>query len=143
MVSVKTFMSFALALSCVTSMGGCTTVVGRPILPEQVASISPGKTAKDDLLNKLGTPFAIVTREDLVRSDAFFTLFPEANSNDDIYYYHYGVSSRYDIPVFPYFGSFEKTKTDRLWVLVNSRKGIVENYAYKRYEADVVYGKSP
>ena len=151
-----------LAACLVMSIASCAHV-GRPIPDKQVQSIIPGKTTKSDLIEMLGSPSEMVTRDGTidiptiiaashsnpypyytVRGDTFFTLFPEANDSDRVYYYHYSVKWDYP-PVFLllYYAEFGKTKSDRLWVLVNEKTGIVQDYAFRQYEKDTVFGRSP
>jgi hypothetical protein len=150
-----------LAACLVISVAGCAHV-GHPIQDKQVKSIIPGKTTKNELIDLLGSPLDVVSRDGTiniptimvashsnpypsyaVRGDTFFTLFPKASDSDTIYYYHYSVKWDYP-PVFLllYFAEFGKTKTDRLWVLVNEKTEIVEDYAYKKYDKNIVFARS-
>lgn len=62
---------------------------------------------------------------------------------DKIYFYRYSFNYKYPVFLVLYMGEFGKTKTDRLWVLVNEKTGTVVNYAFKQYERDTLFGMSP
>ena len=78
-----------------------------------------------------------------LRADTFFALFPPADEYRRVYYYYHAVSYKYPVWYVLYFGENGKAKIDRLWVLVNEQTGIVEDYAFKRYGEDTVFGRSP
>ncbi len=143
-------------------LAGCATT-GKPIRTEQVQSIIPGKSTKGDLLDMFGVPLAIASRDETLtlsspaitgkpfsrqlsyrlRADTFFALFPPADEYYRIYYFYHVVSYTYPVWYVLYFGENGKTKTDRLWVLVNEKTGIVEDYAFKRYGEDTIFGRAP
>jgi hypothetical protein len=141
---------------------GCATT-GTAIRTERVKSIVPGKSTKSDLLDMFGAPMTVASRDEILtlsstaimgkpfsnrfsyrlRADTFFALFPPVDEYRRIYYYYHAVSYKYPVWYVLYFGENGKTKIDRLWVLVNEQTGIVEDYAFKRYGEDTVFGRSP
>lgn len=141
---------------------GCATT-GAPIRTERVKSIIPGKSTKSDLLDMFGAPASVAAPGETLtlsstaimrkpfsnrfsyrlRADTFFALFPPADEYHRVYYFYHAVSYTYPVWYVLYFGENGKTKTDRLWVLVDERTGIVEDYAFKRYGEDTVFGRSP
>jgi hypothetical protein len=141
---------------------GCAAT-GAPIRAEQVNSLIPGKSTKSELLDRFGVPASIAARDETLAlsspsimgrpfwgrfvyylsSDTFFALFPPADEYHRIYYFYYALSYRYPVWYILYFGENGKTRTDRLWVLVNEKTGIVADYAYKQYGEDTVFGRSP
>jgi len=151
-----------LAVFLAASLLGCVTT-GATIRTERVKSIIPGKSTKSDLLDMFGAPASIAERDEILtlsstaimgkpfssrfsyrlRADTFFALFPLVDEYHRVYYYYYAVSYTYPVWYVLYFGENGKTKTDRLWVLVNEKTEIVEDYAFKRYEEDTVFGRSP
>lgn len=131
-------LNVVLAAFVALSLFGCTTT-GSPIRTERVKSIIPGKTTSSDLSGLFGTPTVLEAQS----TDTSFALFPEKNDYDMIYFYRYAFSYRYPIFLVVYMGEFGKTKTDRLWVLVNEKTGTVEDYAFKQYERDTIFGRSP
>jgi hypothetical protein len=57
-----------------------------------------------------------------------------------IYYYHHVRSSKAGyVLVFAIYGG--DPATDRLWVLVNEKTGIVEEFAFKKFEKPMVFGR--
>ena len=78
-----------------------------------------------------------------LRADTFFALFPPADEYRRVYYYYHAVSYKYPVWYVLYFGENGKAKIDRLWVLVNEQTGTVEDYAFKRYGEDTVFGRLP
>ncbi len=154
----KIFLAALLA----TSLLGCVAT-GVPLRTEQVKSIVPGKSTKNDLLDMFGAPASIASRNETLtlpspaimkkplsnrfsyklRADTFFTLFPPVDEYHRIYYFYRAVSYTYPVWYILYFGENGKTKTDRLWVLVNEKTGLIEDYAFKRYEEGTIFGRAP
>lgn len=128
----------ALTLFLALSLFGCATT-GSPIRTERVQSIIPGKTTSSDLSGLFGTPTVLVEQS----TNTSFALFPEMKDGDKIYFYRYSFNYKYPVFLVLYMGEFGKTKTDRLWVLVNEKTGTVVNYAFKQYERDTLFGMSP
>ncbi len=141
---------------------GCATT-GAPIRAERVKSIIPGKSTKNELLDMFGAPMVIASRDETLtlsstaimgkpfsnrfsyrlRADTFFALFPPVDEYHQVFYYYHAISYKYPVWFVLYFGENGKTKTDRLWVLVNEKTGLVEDYAFKQYGEDTVFGRSP
>ncbi len=141
---------------------GCATT-GVPIGTERVKSIIPGTSTKSDVFERFGVPASIAVRDEILtisstaimgkpfssrfvyrlNADTFFSLFPPVDEYHRVYYFCYAVSYTYPVWYVLYFGENGKTKTDRLWVLVNEKAGLVEDYAFKRYEEDTIFGRSP
>ena len=76
-------------------------------------------------------------------ADTFYELFPASRGSDDfrrIYYYRHVVSRK--MIVFMVLALYETgdTESDRLWVLVNEKTGIVEDYAFRKSGAATVFG---
>ncbi len=151
-----------LAVFFAASLPGCVTT-GTAIRTERVKAIIPGETTKSDLLNMFGAPASVSARDETLtlsstaimgkafsnrfsfrlRADTFFALFASADEYHRVYYFFHAVSYTYPVWYILYFGENGKTKTDRLWVMVDEHTGIVENYAFKRYGEDTVFGRAP
>ncbi len=135
---------------------------GSAIRPDRVQSLVPGISTKSQLFEKFGVPAIISAKDEIMtlsvapvpsgsnpnlgrsavkfRSDTFFTLFPPADEYHRVYYYYRVYTTSYPVWYILYFGTNGKTETDRLWVLVNEKTGLVKDYAYKRYGQDTVFG---
>lgn len=151
-----------LAVLLSTLLLGCATT-GATIRTERVKSIVPGRSTKGELLDMFGAPEAIASQDETITlsstaimgkpissrfvyslgADTFFALFPPADEYHRVYYFFHAVSYKYPVWYVLYFGENGKTKTDRLWVLVNEKTGLVEDYAFKQYGEDTVFGRSP
>jgi len=126
---------------------------------KQIDNIHPGKSTKYEILSSLGPPLAIAVRDEPVtfesptiwiirndhkpqlapgkyneiESDLFFELFSSQHDLTEYHrvYYYYSALSRLHI----WFGGmYKKAKTDidELWILVNEKTGIVEDYFLKK-----------
>lgn len=144
------------------SLLGCVTT-GTAIRTERVKAIIPGETTKSNLLDMFGAPASVSARDETItlpsaaimgkafsnrfsyklRADTFFALFAPADEYHRVYYFFHAVSYTYPVWYVVYFGENGKTKIDRLWVLVDEHTGIVEDYAFKRYGEDTVFGRAP
>ncbi len=173
---MKRSLVIAIAGLALLSATGCVVPAfpfktGEPIREEQVATISPGMTTKQDLLERLGPPTAIVAQHEIVaipasfawnagpatsfkmiareyrfQADTFFELFASGGGPDEyhrIYYYDYVVSTRTSHMFVVAFYDSGTIETDRLWVLVNEKTGIVEDYVFKKYNRKALYGRNP
>lgn len=132
---------------------------GEPIQEDRIKLIISGKTTKKEVFEWLGTPMAIATRDEItvilspgvwgaapsaappnsykIQPETFFELFSgdhEINEYHRVYYYQY-VSSKKTGYVGPFF-IYEsgKTVSDELWLLVNEKTGIIEDYVYKKHK---------
>ncbi len=157
-----------LALLLTALLAGCVAR-GAPLSAERVKSIIPGKSTKGDVLGMFGAPVSIAVQNEMLAvprpasmisafsgtgallpggatyrlgADTFFALFPTATEYHRVYYFYRSVSYRYPVFYLVYFGENGWAKTDRLWVLVEERTGIVEDYAFKKYGQDTVFGRT-
>lgn len=123
---------------------------------EEVLRIERGKTTKRELFERFGAPMAIAVQGEMVaipseviwssgkvlnvglyyetQADAFFEPFLSRGLGEfhRIYYYYSSLST-----MTAYFGllvlyEVSNTRADRLWVLVNERTGIVEDYLFRQ-----------
>ncbi len=143
---------------------------GEPLRKDKLETIIPGKTTKQDLFERFGPPTAIARRHEIIaipastnhkagsatsfkgipieyrlQSDTFFELFAgrELGEYHRIYYYEYVKSSLTGyIFVIAYYESGE-TETDRLWLLVNEKTGIVEDFVFKKHNEKAFFGPAP
>lgn len=140
-----------------------TLRTGKPIGEDNVLAMTPGTTTKSELFERLGAPTAIVVRDEVAavatprtwaapyRSEStysfdantFYELFPAGRESGEyrrIYYYHHVASRK--MMFFMLLALYERgdTKWDRLWVLVNEKTGIVEDYAFRKSGATTVFG---
>lgn len=128
----------------------------------EVRSVEPGKTTKRGLLLRFGAPTTIAGLSEILdisvppeepliqdssqyvmESDALFELFlagHQLNEYHRIYYYHSITRSDFIVGLFVFDYRGRKTKTDRLWVLVNEQTGLVEDYAFKRFGEHTLFG---
>jgi hypothetical protein len=162
-------VNIILVLLLAAQFAGCATT-GKPIKVEQVRSIVPGKTAKTELLEMFGAPAAVAAKAEVLvipgplrfvspnsnfrssfpnryssrfDTDTFFALFASAAEHHRIYYFYHAVSYRHPVWYLVYFGEGGHMSTDRLWVLVDEQTGIVEDYAFKEYGEDMLFGRNP
>lgn len=137
---------------------GCLTLFkysGTEIKAAQVAQIQPGKTLKRDALEWFGAPMTISARGEIVvipkasvpdkeyrvprrptvvESDTFFDLFSpkvEFTEYHRVYYFYFSESR--ELMYFLILAMYDEidTKFDKLWLLVDERTGIVEDYFFK------------
>ncbi len=155
------------AAAVVLCIGGClpsiTLRTGKPIVEDNVLAMTPGTTTKSELFERLGAPTAIVARDEVpvvaapptwaapyrsastysFDANTFYELFPAAGESGEysrIYYYRHVASRK--MSYFMILAVYESggTTTDRLWVLVNEKTGIVEDYAFRKSGATTVFG---
>ena len=125
---------------------------GTPIETEQLNKIQPGKTTKNEVFEWIGPPIAVLASNEFypvrmppkgarssiqssIQPDTFFELFSSQHQFHEyhrVYYFHYAFS-RGNI----YAGVFvtvqtSKVKFDKLWLLVNEKTGIVEDYKFRK-----------
>ena len=137
---------------------GCLTLFkysGTEIKAAQVAQIQPGKTLKRDALEWFGAPMTISARGEIVvvpkasvpdkeyripriltvvNSDTFFDLFsPEVEFTEYHRVYYFYFSESRDLTYYFLVAKYNEidTKFDKLWLLVDERTGIVEDYFFK------------
>lgn len=140
-------------------MPGCLTLFkysGSEIKEARVAQIQPGKTLKRDALEWFGAPMVISARDEIVvvpkasipdreyrvprrptivNSDTFFDLFysrVEFTEYHRVYYFYFSESR--DLTYYFLVAKYNEieTKFDKLWLLVDERTGIVEDYFFKQ-----------
>ena len=132
---------------------------GTPIETEQLNKIQPGKTTINEVFEWIGAPTAILASNEFypirmpqtyakyagsslqssiqssIQSDTFFELFSSQHQFHEyhrVYYFHYAFS------ISMYYGGVivnvetHKTKFDKLWLLVNEKTGIVEDYKFRK-----------
>ena len=124
---------------------------GTRIETEQLNKIQPGKTTKNEVFEWIGPPMAVLASNEFnpvpmpfmwesrvrssIQSDTFFELFSskyQFHEYHRVYYFYYAVSRKTG-----YIGPFvsvetTKTKFDKLWLLVNEKTGIVEDYKFRK-----------
>lgn len=149
-------------------LGGCipsvTLRTGHPIVDNQVKAIVPGITTKTELFERFGAPAGIAARGEIVTiafpatrpapypgetscpvdADTFFELFPGAREPDEyrrVYYFRHVVNRKMNFFMLLALYGRGSTNADRLWALVNEKTGIVEDYAFKKSGALVLFGK--
>lgn len=137
---------------------GCLTLFkysGSEIKAAHVAKIQPGITLKRDALEWFGFPMTISARDEIVvvpkasvpdkeyrvprrqtvvNSDVFFDLFVsevEFTKYHRVYYFHFSESR--NLMFFLFVAKYDRidTRFDKLWLLVDERTGIVEDYFFR------------
>ena len=104
-----------------------------------VNKIEPGKTTKEDILKWFGPPLAIARKGDEdkimtaenVRADTFLELFSAKRpltENDVVYYYRNVDTSNSGTLIVLIQTSERRSATAKLWVLIDDRNGIVEDF---------------
>jgi hypothetical protein len=138
---------------------GCITFFkysGTEIKASRVAQIQPGKTLKKEALEWFGAPMTISARGEvvvvpkasipdkeyrvprrptIVESDTFFDLFSsevELTEYHRVYYFYFSESR--ELMYFLILAMYDEidTKFDKLWLLVDEKTGIVDDYFFKK-----------
>lgn len=138
---------------------GCLTLYkysGTEIKVSRVAQIQPGKTLKKQAFEWFGAPVAISARGEIVRvpkvsvpdkeyrvprrptlveSDTFFELFDsdiELTEYHRVYYFYFSESR--ELMYFLMVAMYDEidTNLDKLWLLVDERTGIVDDYFFRK-----------
>lgn len=152
----KTGILLALLLC---SLPGCLTLFkysGTEIKAARVDQIKPGQTLKRDALEWFGIPMTISARDEIVvvpkasvpdreyrvprrstivNSDTFFELFSsevEFTEYHRVYYFYFSESRNLTYYFLVAKHEDIETKFDKLWLLVDERTGIVEDYFFKQ-----------
>lgn len=149
-----TLLGLALCL-----LPGCLTLYkysGTEIKVSRVAQIQPGKTLKKQAFEWFGAPVAISARGEIVRvpkvsvpdkeyrvprrptlveSDTFFELFDsdiELTEYHRVYYFYFSESR--ELMYFLMVAMYDEidTNLDKLWLLVDERTGIVDDYFFRK-----------
>ena len=155
---MKRWMARILLALSLCLLPGCLTLFkysGTEIKAARVAQIQPGKTLKRDALEWFGPPMTISARGELVvipkasipdneyrvprrptvvNSDTYFDLFSsevEFTQYHRVYYFYYSESR--DLTYYFLVVQYDEidTRFDKLWLLVDERTGIVEDYFFK------------
>jgi hypothetical protein len=137
---------------------GCLTLFkysGTEIKVARVAQIQPGKTLKKEALEWFGAPMTISARDEMVtvpkasipdneyrvprrptvvNANTFFDLFTsdaELTKYHRVYYFYFSESR--DLTYYLFIAQYDEinTRFDKLWLLVDERTGIVEDYFFK------------
>ncbi len=169
MVIAAVGLALLCAMGCVVPTIPLKT--GEPIREDRLVTLTPGTTTKQDLLEQFGPPTAIIAQHEIVaiptpsvwnagppvsfrmisrdyrfQSDTFFELFASGRETGEyhrIYYYDYVVSSKTGHIFLVAFYESGETETDRLWVLVNEKTGVVEDYVFKKHGQKASFGRTP
>ncbi len=155
------------AAAVVVCIGGClpalTFRTGKPFVEDTVSAMTPGTTTKTELFERLGAPTAVVARDEVTAiatppnwaapfwnestynfdANTFFELFPTGRESGEyrrIYYYQHVESHKMNYFMILAIYESGATKSDRLWVLVNEKTGVVEDYAFRKSGAITVFG---
>jgi hypothetical protein len=133
---------------------------GAPVPKATVSAMQPGKTTKYELLEHFGMPLSIakkgetvliprgkehstgsspgvgtviLARFESVSGDALFEAFSSRPIGPEhrVYYYGHSISTKRSLVMFTYIREWAETTTDELWVLVNEKNGIVEDFLYR------------
>jgi hypothetical protein len=143
------------------SSWGCMIIplhTGTPVPEQRVKEkIQPGKTTKQELFALLGAPMAIAVQGEMtavllpsavvsrpphsreyyeIQADPFFELFSTRHTLT-VYHQVYCYYNAWNITM-TFFGVVAyyetgNTTIDRLWVLVNEKTGIVEDYVFRKH----------
>jgi len=138
---------------------GCLTLFkysGTEIKVARVAQIQPGKTLKKEALEWFGAPMTISARDEMltvpkanipdneyrvprrptvVNTNTLFDLFTsdaELTKYHRVYYFYFSESR--DLTYYLLVVQYDEidTRFDKLWLLVDERTGIVEDYFFKQ-----------
>jgi hypothetical protein len=131
-----------LLLGCAALTGclyGSSTSKQESFTKAEVKKIEPGKTTKEEILKWFGAPLAIARKGDEdkvilaenVRAETFLELFAAkrtlTESNIIYYYRNLETNSAGGVIVFAVMQQ-NRTATTKLWVLIDNRSGLVEDY---------------
>lgn len=150
--------NYATGVLILLSLSGCCLIGGQyladePIGKKVVERTRPGQTSVREVLTRLGPPIAIARQGQTmvfpppavgtsgfldVPSDSFFELFSSnrlLGEEEVVYYYQ---ASRVTTSGFLMIlllvnggGQTERVKAEQLWLLVNEKTGIIEDYRYR------------
>ena len=152
----KTIILLGLSLCMLPSCLTLFKYSGTEIKPSRVAKIQPGKTLKKEALEWFGAPMTISGRDEMVtipqasvpdkeyrvprrptivESDTFFELFSpeiEVTKYHRVYYFYFSESR--ELMYFLMVAMYDQidTKFDKLWLLVDERTGIVDDYFFRK-----------
>jgi len=154
---------YAIGVLILLCLSGCLIggqyLADEPIGKKGVERIRPGQTSVRVVLTWLGPPVAIARSGRTVifpppsmgksgyfemHSDAFFELFsPGRELREEEVVYYYDASRKSSLGVFVimivinFAGETDRVKVERLWLLVDERAGIIEDYVYRVADRNV------
>lgn len=154
----KIMTSFVISGTILLCLSGCVVIGGErladePIGKKWVEMIRPGQTHIREIMTRLGSPVAIARQRQTmvfpppgmgkrgyleIQPDAFFELFSSNRilREEEVVYY-YQSSRKTDSGLFMFFivinggGVVERINAERLWLLVNERTGLIEDFVYR------------
>ena len=155
--NIKKILVFVVFLWTVILLGGCAIMGAKHKGEEsfnkgQINKILPGKTTKQEILLWFGPPLSIARKGRVMKipsadvqkrssyelqSDIFFELFSakhEITENHIIYYYTYSETKNTAVLITLYLTGRSKLVVDKLWILINTETGIVEDYIFRKQE---------
>jgi hypothetical protein len=136
--------------SCV--VGKSKHIIGEPFNEAQIKGIQRAETTKQEILTWFGPPVAIARQGttmtfpppgpakkgyEEVSSETFFELFSakhEISEDHIIYYYYYSVIKGSFTDCGLAGSSKKRLVVSKLWILINKKTGIVEDYLLRREE---------
>ncbi|MCK5335952.1 MAG: hypothetical protein KAQ67_07310 [Gammaproteobacteria bacterium] len=149
----------AVALSVTACVPAPSVITGESLGNEKVALIESGKTTREEMLSIFGIPVAIAVYGETVlikqpahwvpgtaivpgdiqklESDSFFELFSQKHKlgpEHRVYHYYYSISTSMATIIVLYIKENSRVEIDKLWVLVNERTGLVQDYFYKPFK---------
>jgi len=156
--SIIIIFSLSLLLSgCYFALWGGS---GTPIETEQLDKIQPGKTTKNEVFEWIGAPIAVLAKNEFnsvpmpltygkqddrsalqsslqssIQSNTFFELFSSQHQFHEyhrVYYFHYAFRIDHYAMGLIVSAQTSKVKFDKLWLLVNEKTGIVEDYKFRK-----------
>ena len=158
--TLQRFLCLAVAVSGI-ALWGCAPAIpirtGEPLDESRINHIRRGETTKHEILESLGPPIAIAVRDETVtiqsptlwiygslkrggyyeiQSDTFFELFSwqhELNDYHRVYYYYSTLSKTVAFVMLLAVYARGWTDIDELWLLVNERTGVVEDYVLRMH----------
>lgn len=132
-------VNYAIAVIILMCLSGC--IIGakylddEPIGKEKVVKIRSGQTPIMDIMTRLGPPETIARHG---QNSAFLELFTsnrKLNEEEAVYYYHASrkVNSGFIVVLILINGGglTHRIQAERLWMLVNERTGLIEDYVYR------------
>lgn len=147
----------AVAAIAALCLGGCFVareriLAGEPLPGDRIREIRRGTTTKQEILERFGPPAAIARPGTTVvfpppglggrgraevPSEVFLELFSSGRAirdSDVVYYYDASCLKSTGVLIVPLIGGgYHSTEmaVERLWVLVDGRTGVVEDYVYR------------
>jgi len=156
-LDLKKIILFLFCGTMLLCLSGCMVLVddhevGESLSEHELEKIQPGRTTKQEVLEMFGPPLGIARRGEILNvptanprktglekipSETFFELFAQKHSltSDHIIYYYFSskTSSIGGIILFAAKGSTD-INVAKLWVLINEKTAIVEDYKFRRQD---------